>query len=399
MFDSHCAPCLYWAFFLALGCNRGNLGNGVSEQGESAASQSGSPKQVTIGVVAPFEGSNAHIGEMIMNSVKLGLRDLGPSAWAVDLEPIDSRSNPSAATAAVQAAVSKTELAAIIGFYHSSTALACKPIIQEGRVPTLIYSASNPTVTDEAPYYYRLVPTDDDQAIVLADYAKGLGCESLGLLYYADDYGKGLSEGVRDRAEELGMTVKAVESYDFHTVDFRPLLSVVKQGNPDALVICGFVEKTVAILNQAAEISLDATILAGDGSFNESELIRGAGQNAEGVFVAAPFVFDSRNQKNQEFLKKYWATYQSSEINPRKPASWSAFAYDAMGILSESLSQGHGDRESIKRHLDAMKENDTAYQGIVGPTYFDSEGNAVARRFALAVVEGQKFEAAASPER
>ena len=83
-----------------------------------------------------------------------------------ELVQIDTKSNPADAVAALQTTVADQSFVALIGFYHSSTALASKPIIHEARIPTLIYSASNPAVTDVAPYYYRLVPTDDSQAVV-----------------------------------------------------------------------------------------------------------------------------------------------------------------------------------------------------------------------------------------
>src|SRR6185436_5186879 len=170
-----------------------------------------------VGVVGPFEGPNAHIGKMIMNSVKLYFDRNHTDGVNVNLIPIDTKSNPADAVAALQATVSDPQLVALIAFYHSSTALAGKPIIQEAKLPTLIYSASNPAVTDNAPYYFRLVPTDDNQAIVLADYAKSLGGKNAAILYYADEYGKGLSDGIQQRAKEIGLNVVSVQSYDATT--------------------------------------------------------------------------------------------------------------------------------------------------------------------------------------
>ena len=254
-----------------------------------------------IGIVAPFEGSNAHIGKMIMNSVKLYFQQNKIEDLKIDLIPVDTKSSPADAVAAMQTVVADPKLVALIAFYHSSTALACKPIVQESKIPTLIYSASNPTVTNEAPYYFRLVPTDDNQAIVLTDYAKKLGASKIGILYYADEYGKGLADGIQTRAKELDLNIVDIQSYDLTTSDFRPILTVMKSKKPDVVMICGFVEKSIAILNQAVEKSFKVPFLAGDGTFNEEQLIQGADTNAEGLFVAAPYVFDETNKKNMNF--------------------------------------------------------------------------------------------------
>jgi branched-chain amino acid transport system substrate-binding protein len=346
---------------------------------------------IKLGVVGPFEGSNAHIGEMIMNSVKLYFRENPIPGVRVDLVPVDCKSNPPDAVAALQAVAPDQDIVGLIAFYHSSTALAGKPIIQEAHIPTLIYSASNPTVTDNAPYYFRLVPTDDNQAVVLADYARELGAKKVGILYHADEYGKGLSDGFQNLAKANGLEIVSAQSYDATTVDFRPMLTVLKSKRPDVIVICGFVEKSIAILNQAAERQIVAKFLAGDGTFNEEQLVRGAGQNAEGVYVAAPYVFDDSNPKNRAFLEAYWKEC-SHGGKQQKPASWAAFAYDASGILADALRAGHYTRESIYKYCRSIDTKDRAYNGITGLTYFGPQGNAVGRKFRLAVVRNGKFE-------
>jgi branched-chain amino acid transport system substrate-binding protein len=349
--------------------------------------------EIKIGVEGPFEGPNAHIGKMIMNSVKLYFNQHPQSGFKVTLVPIDDKSNPPDAVSALQGVVGDPNLVAMVAFYNSSTALAGKPIIQEAKLPTLIYSASNPKVTDDAPYYFRLVPTDDNQAIGLSAYARKLGAKKAAILYYADEYGKGLADGISARASADGYSIVSTQSYDATTTDFRPVLTVIKENNPDVVFICGFVEKSIAILNQAAERGLQAKFLAGDGTFNEEQLIQGAGKNAEDVYVAAPYVFNESNLKNKSFLDAYWSAYDNGG-HKQKPASWTAFAYDSAGILDAALRSGHRDRTSIQRFVKEMNSPQKGYDGIAGLTYFNPKGDAVGRNFSLAVVQNQQFVAA-----
>ena len=328
-----------------------------------------------------------------MNSVKLYFDQRPSGAEPVTLLPIDTKSNPSDAVAALQAVVSNPRLVGLIAFYHSSTALAGKPIIQEAKLPSLIYSASNPAVTDNAPYYFRLVPTDDNQAVVLSDYARKLGARRVAVLYYADEYGQGLADGIKAHADADGFAIVSTQSYDSTTTDFRPVLTIIKAKHPDVVFVCGFVEKSIAILNQAAERGLNAKFIAGDGTFSEKQLIDGAARNAEGVYVAAPYVFDESNGKNKFFLDAYWATYERGGSR-EKPASWTAFAYDAAGILDTAFRTGHRDRASIEQFLKGMNSPQRGYDGITGLTYFDAKGDAVGRQFRLAVVMDRRFAAA-----
>jgi branched-chain amino acid transport system substrate-binding protein len=164
----------------------------------------------------------------------------------------------------------------------------------------------------------------------------------------------------------------------------------MKRKNPEVVVICGFVEKSIVILNQATEVGLKTTFLCGDGTFNEEQLIQGAGANAEGVFVAAPYVFDDLNTKNKEFLEAYWNAYAKN--GPKeKPASWSAFAYDASAIFDKALKSGHRDRASIYQYLREMDAPGKGFDGVTGLTYFNDKGDAVNRQFRLAVVRDKHF--------
>ena len=97
--------------------------------------------------------------------------------------------------------------------------------------------------------------------------------------------------------------------------------------------------------------------------------------------------------KNKAFLEAYWAAYDT-EGTRRTPASWSAFAYDAAGIFAGALGTGNVSREAIHDYLGNMKDSTSAYDGVVGSTYFDGEGEAAGRDFRLAVVTGGKFAAA-----
>lgn len=362
---------------ILVGCDKGDQHTG------------GNVPKVKIGVVGPFDGPNAHIGKIIFNAVKLQFDRNPISSFKIELVPLDTKSNPSDAVSALQASVPDPDLIGLVAFYHSSTALAGKPIVQEAKIPSLIYSASNPTVTDNAPFYFRLVPTDDNQALVLADYVKKLGKKKIGIFYYADDYGKGLSDGIQARAQENNSEIVDIESYDPGTTDFRPLLTVMKDKAPEVLIVCGFVEKSIAILNQATEQGIKVTFLFGDGTFNEEQLIQGAGLNAEGVYVAAPYVFDETNAKNKDFLESYWAAHPANARS--KPASWSAYAYDAAGMFRQALERGHRDRASITTFFRGMNSPRTAYDGVTGLTYFNAKGDAVGRNFRLAVVKNGQF--------
>jgi len=72
--------------------------------------------------------------------------------------------------------------------------------------------------------------------------------------------------------------------------------------------------RVLRFLTRQAERGLRSKFLAGDGTFSEEQLIDGAGRNAEGVYVAAPYVFNESNEMNRNFLDAYWNAYAQEAV-------------------------------------------------------------------------------------
>jgi branched-chain amino acid transport system substrate-binding protein len=348
---------------------------------------------IKVGVIAPFTGPNAHIGTLIKNATNLYFDDLNKSGGIngkqIKLVFGDDASSPEQAVKAVQQLVEDKNVIALIAHYNSSCALATKQLVAEAQIPLITYSASNVEVTLNNKWVFRDVPTDASQAIALANFAQKLGARSAVILFFNDDYGKGLADGIKKRAMEIKLPIIAEQSYDQGTTNFRPQISVLKSKKPDVTFICGFVQESQAIILQARESEFKTTFLCGDGTFNV-KLIENAGSSAEGVYVASPLVYNENDPTVKTFLDKYRNKFNSPG-DLTLPDAWGSFAYDCCGVVTVAVKAVGPDRSKIRDYWESMNTKEKAYSGVTGLTWFDKNGDSAERLFMLALVKDKQF--------
>ena len=75
----------------------------------------------------------------------------------------------------------------------------------------------------------------------------------------------------------------------------------------------------------------------------------------------------------------------------KEPDTWAALTYDAMGMALAAIETVGTDREAIKVHLAAIRDDAAGYQGVTGVTYFDEEGDCYSKPVYVAVVKDGQF--------
>ena len=100
--------------------------------------------------------------------------------------------------------------------------------------------------------------------------------------------------------------------------------------------------------------------------FEISDIIRTAGEAAEGVIFAYPaFDPEKGGELTRTFSNKFKTKYG---VLPDPEA---AFSYDALKILALAMEKGGGQSDGIKKALYEIKD----YQGVTGETTFDRNGD------------------------
>jgi branched-chain amino acid transport system substrate-binding protein len=352
---------------------------------------------VHIAVCGPMTGSAAAFGEMIKNAAKLmekevndaGGIDVGGRKMKIDAEIFDDKGDITEATNVSRKVAGDDSISIVIGHFNSVCSNNAKEEYDRAKLPAMSPGSTNVKVCKGYPYMFRNLYRDDFQGQQIADYLKGkVGVSSVAVIFDNDDYGKGLMQAFKARAEKIGMKVAEPIPYlRERTQDFKPLVQQAKAAGVEAIFVAGLYNEA-ALITKAARGDLNMTIpiLGGDGVMSPT-FISNAGESAEGALVVTPFLFNSGDDSDvaKKFLSNFTASYS------KEPDTWAALTYDAMGLALDTISKVGTDRQAIRDHLASIQDASAGYTGVTGVTYFDAEGDCYSKPIYVAVVKDGKF--------
>jgi branched-chain amino acid transport system substrate-binding protein len=385
------------AVMMLSGCdNNGGQGTGSSSgsspsAGGSGGGQSGQP--FTIGLAAPLTGNSSEFGVQIKMGVELFADELnaagGINGRPIKLNEQDDGGKADQAQTVASTLASDDSVLAVIGHFNSSCSLNGKPIYSQAKMVMFSPGSTNVEVTKNSEYVYRNIFTDDFQGQSLANYAGNvLGLKNVAILFDNDDYGAGLKESFKKKAQELGVKVVAEQAYNREQPDFRSQLTTIQgsQPAPEAILVAGLYNEAANIARQARDIGIKAQFMGGDGVFSQ-QYITLAGAAAAGAYVTCPFLFDLGGEKATKFAEAFHKKYN------KDPDAWAALSYDAISLVCDGIKKNGFTRDAVLQHLKSLDSPDKAYDGLTGKTFFDQEGDCK-KPVQVAQVKGGKFVAA-----
>ena len=133
-----------------------------------------SSKTLSIGVFEPASGDNGAggkqetLGMQYANSVTPTVAINGET-YNVVLKIVDNQSTTDKAPTAAQQLVSD-KVSVVLGSYGSGVSMAAAPIFEQAKIPAIGASCTNPAVTQNRPYYFRVCFIDPFQGNVMASF-------------------------------------------------------------------------------------------------------------------------------------------------------------------------------------------------------------------------------------
>ena len=271
---------------------------------------------------------------------------------------------------------------AIIGPTLSGVAQAADPLAQEKKVPVLGVSNTAAGITDIGDYIFRDSLTEGDvipQAV--KKVAERVKPKKAALMFANDDaFSKSGGDTMRDSLKANNIEIASEQQFSTNDKDFRAQLTAVRQANPDVIMVSALTAPATAIVTQARELGLRQPIMGGNG-FNTPDLIKNAGEAAEGVIVGAAWNSASTNPKSQEFLKNYKAKYNAD------PDQFAAQAYAGVYIMAEAIKNANStEKPAVRDALAKIKDLDT----VLGKFSFNEKRDAV-HPAVVQQIKGGKF--------
>ena len=348
---------------------------------------------IKFAVCGPMTGSGAAFGEMIKMGAQLKADEInaagGIDGRKVVLSIEDDKGAPSEAASVARKVAADKSVCLVIGHFNSACSNTAKSEYNRKGVIQFSPGSTNVSVCVGSPWTFRNLYRDDYQGTFLAEYAQNvLGLQKVAIFYDDDDYGKGLMQSFKKRADEIGLSaVEPIAYMRERTQDFKPLVSRVKDAGIDGIFVSGLHNEAALIAKTTVtDLGLKVSLLGGDGVMSP-ELIKLAGPAAEGMYVSTPFLFNTGNDSEaaKTFLAKFEKKYETA------PDTWAALTYDAVGMALAAVGEVGTDREKLKGWFAGCTTADKGYQGVTGNTYFDSEGDCYSKGAHVAIVKNGDF--------
>ena len=329
---------------------------------------------IKIGVFQPMTGANAAGGEMTVEGIQLANEKLSEVLGKkVELVIVDNKSDKVEAANAANRLIEQDKVVAIIGSYGSSLSMAAGDIVKTAQVPAVGCSPTNPLVTLNNDFYFRVCFIDPFQGTVMANYAfNEIGAKTAAIIQdVQQDYSVGLSKYFVDAFTKLTgdpKSIVATVSYNTGDQDFSAQLTSIKSLNPDVIFAPGNYGESALLIKQARDLGIDTPILGGD-TWEAPEFLSIGGAAVEGAVFSTHFTAEAPvTEMSKVFLADYEAKYG------KKANAFAALGYDAYMVIIDAIERaGSADSVAIQQALAATE----GFVGATGNITLDENGDAV----------------------
>ncbi len=396
----------------------------------AAEHYAGRPGLIKLYCSLPRTGDARPQTDSIVNGVRMAIDEVGGKIgdYEIELEDHDDATASAGKWTAEQEnknaheAASDPDVMAYIGPYNSNAAKGSMPILNQAGL--LMISPSNTSVgltkpNPANPYepeiyrptgkvnYVRVIPTDDLQGALGADWAKAMGHRRVFVLDDNEMYGAGLSKIFMDRCREIGLEVLGSDSIDAKSLEFRPLMTAIKAKQPDLIYFGGTTQsKAGQIAKDLVAVGLTAKLMVPDGCMEEAFISSAGAENLnDRCYVTFGGLTNSAleeaagkaatDKQAAELLaenKPLWKFLQAYKSKfGRDAEAYAVYGYEAGKVTLEAIRRaGEKDRAAIVAACLGIKD----FHGAVGQWSFDSSGDTTSRRMGGYIVHDGKFKLA-----
>jgi len=356
-------------------------GNSSTDDTESAGSDD--VVKAKVGVISYLTGPGASYGEAITNGINLAHKEIAELGEVdIELKIEDSAGKQEEALSVAQKLMNSENVDAIIGPTLSTEMQIVGPEADLNGVPILGTSNTAEGIPQLGEYVFRnSIP---ETLAIPASVQKAIdkyGAKKVAILYGNDDvFTKAGYDTMKQVAKDLDLEVLTTETFQLGQSDYKAQLTKIKSLNPDLVLASALYNEGAVILDQARKMGIDVPFVGGNG-FNSPEVIKIAGDAANGLIVATPWFAKKDDEKVKKFVEDYEAAYGM------EPDQFAAQAYDGFYVMAEAIKNaGEADRDAIRDALVEIKD----FEGVLGNMSFDEEGDIIMEPTVL-IIEGDEY--------
>jgi branched-chain amino acid transport system substrate-binding protein len=363
--------------------------------GQSEGIGPGDPHR--LGLLAPFSGPSALLGEVVLRGAMLAIGDAVGSGEPLPFQIVARDAATDREAPSQRAAFELIREEAAIALVGVGDRRAVESAVREG-VPVLLLDESPPAVTSTG---FQILHAPELRAAELARRALGLGVRRFAVLGPDSATGNRLAEAFTRAVASGGGRVITRIHYPAMTNAFTSAVDQLRRASFEAVFVADDANRLELVAPALAAGDIWAQPWSGPSSPSarrpstgrarrevlllstavglNPQILRNAGRYVQGALLAPGFFSDPDDPRSSRFVAQYRSLYGLD------PVATDAYGYDAFRLLTVAIDRGARSRSEL---LGALASG--SFEGVTGtlrfgpdhvridpPTIYMVEGDAI----------------------
>ena len=296
---------------------------------------------VKIGLMLPYTGTFAALGNAIENGFKLYVQENGGKLGGREVQyfKVDDESDPSKATDNVNKLIKRDNVDVLVGTVHSGVALAMAKAAKDNNTLLVVPNAGADAITGAmcGPNIVRSSFSNWQPGYATGVAAAEKGYKRAMTITWNYAAGSETVKGFTEAFEKGGGKVIKDLNLPFPNVEFQALLTEIAAQKPDVVFAFFAGGGAVKFVKDYDAAGLKKTIpLMGSGFLTDGTL-EAQGASAQGLLTALHYADNIETPRNNAFRKAYAIAYKANAD------VYAVQGYDAAQMLAAGLAAAKGD--------------------------------------------------------
>ena len=360
--------------------------NGEENQGETA---NGEP--IKIGLLVPYSGVYASLGENLTKGMELYFDEVG---WTVEGRPIeiiaeDTESDPQVSLRLFRKLVDQDQIHILSGPVSTAVAYALRDEVDSRGIPFLVSHAGGNDLTrsQRSDYIWRSSFSSWQIGYSLGEWAYHNVADEVMVVSADYAFGHEVSSAFMEAFREAGGKIVSEVYPPLGNNDYAPYLTEINNVKPKAVYSFFAGSDAVRYVQQYEQYGLKGKIpLIGAGWLTAEDVRPSQGLAPEGIIASIFWDYSLDTPENKDFIQKYEQKYNE------RPSIESLEGYDAARVIVEALKSIGGDTSDSKKIVEAISQ--VEFTSPRGPFRFDQQTHHVIQNMYVVetYVDGDKTE-------
>ena len=309
--------------------------------------------KLKIGLMLPYSGTFAALGNAITNGFKLAVQEQGGKLGGREVEyfTVDDESNPAKAPENANKLIKRDNVDVLVGTVHSGVALAMAKVARDTKTLLVIPNAGADELTAAlcAPNVFRTSFSAWQPSYAMGKVMADKGIKTAVTLTWKYAFGEESVTAFKESFEKAGGKILKEMSLPFPNVEFQPFLTEIASLKPDAVFVFFAGGGAVKFVKDYDAAGLRKTIpLYGPGFLTDGTL-DAQGDSAQGLLTTLHYADGLNTPKDNAFRAAYKKAYNA------EPDVYAVQGYDSALLLNTGLNAVKGDMSKRADIIKAME--------------------------------------------